>query len=138
MVTKLKDEATRLWETMTKIAEASQKLSDNCHALQVDTVVRAAEAFHAESEDAKQSANDGTLSMADRLKVENPQLDVEIAAVTAKTAALDEEFDQASPKSPPRSPRGTEQQEGVAGTTSSAHPKAAGCLPTEEQPESKR
>ena len=102
------------------------------------TVVRETEAIHAESEDAKQSANDETLSMADRLKVENLQLDAEIAAMKAKTAALDEELDQSSPKSPPRCPRRKEQQEGVASITSSAHPKAAGCLPKEEQPESKR
>ena len=33
--TKLKDEAIRLWETITKIVEASQKLSNKCHDLQV-------------------------------------------------------------------------------------------------------
>ena len=89
IVTKLKDEATKLWETMTKIAEASQRLSDNCHALQVDTVVRAAGATHPASEDAKQSAQEGALSMADRLKGEHPQIGMETAAKTAKTAALE-------------------------------------------------
>ena len=68
--TKVKDEAARLCETITKIVEASQKLSHKCHVLQLHTVVRTAEATHAESEDAKQGANDVTLSMADRFRVE--------------------------------------------------------------------
>ena len=96
--TKLKDEGTRLWETITKIVEASQKLSDKCHVLQVQTVVRTTGAIHAESEDAKQSANDEMLSMADRLKIENQRFYVETAAMAVKTAALEEELDQAAPK----------------------------------------
>ena len=51
--TKLKDEAAKLCETISKIVEAAQKLSDIVH-----TVVRTAEAIHAESEDATQGAHD--------------------------------------------------------------------------------
>ena len=70
IATKVKDEAARLCEAITKIVEASQKLSDKCHALQLHTVVRTEEATHAESEDAKQGPHDGILSMAERFKGE--------------------------------------------------------------------
>ena len=131
MVTKLKDEVTKLWEAMTKIAEATHTLSDNCHTLQVDTVVRAAGATHSASGDAKQSDQEKTLSMADRLEVET-------AAKKTKAAALEEELDKARLKSPPLSPRAKQHEAGVSDIPSLAHPKATGCVPKEEQPESKR
>ena len=109
-VTKLKDEAARLWEAITKIVEASQKRSGKCHALRAQTVIRTTEATHAESEDAEQSAKDEMLSMADRLSIENQQFDRQIAAMTTKIGALEEELYQAAQKSPQSSPRGKEQQ----------------------------
>ena len=81
--TKMKDDAIRLWESLTNIVEASQKLSNKCHDLQVKTVVRTAGATHADSEDAKQSTNEELMAMADRIKLDNKQLDVEITAMAA-------------------------------------------------------
>ena len=138
IATKVKDEAARLCEAITKIVEASQKLSDKCHALQLHTVVRTEDATHAESEDANQGPHDVTLSIADRLKGERVDRFDGNAEMKAKIAALKEELNQATPKSTQLSPSGPNQHEGDAATASVAQPKATGCPPKEEQPESKR
>ena len=103
IATKVKDEAARLCEAITKIVEASQNLSDKCHTLQLHTVARTEEATHAEFEDAKQGPHEGTLSIADRLqgerKIESFDGNADMAA---KIAALEQDLDQATPKSAPR------------------------------------
>ena len=91
------------------------------------TAVRTAEATHAESEDATQGAHDAILSTADRLKVERQIHSSDgNADMNATIAALEEELDQATPKSPTFSPRGRKQQEGDVATASAAEPKATG------------
>ena len=52
-------------------------------------------------------------------------------------AALKEELDKASPKSPAFSPR-TKEQEGQTTNEAIAQQKAVGCVPIEEQPGTKR
>ena len=52
-------------------------------------------------------------------------------------AALEEELDKASPKSPALSPR-TKEQEGQTTNEAIAQQKAVGCVPIEEQPGTKR
>ena len=95
---------------------------------------RTTEATHAESEDVEQSAEDEMLSMADRLSIENQQLDRQMAATKTKTEVLEEELDQAVSKSPQSSLRAKEQQEGDVAAASAVQPKATGCPPKEEQP----
>ena len=138
-VTKLNDEAAKLCEQIGKIAEAAQKVSNKCHEIQVQILARTADVTRAESEDAKQGAHNPILSMADLFKVER-EIDRSDgnADMNATIAALEEELDQATPKSPTSTPRGRKQQEGDAATASAAEPKATGCPLKEEQPESKR
>ena len=59
VATKVKDEAARLCEAITKIVEASQNLSDKCHTLQLHTVARTEEATHAESETQSKDPTNG-------------------------------------------------------------------------------
>jgi hypothetical protein len=65
IATKFKEETTKLWEAMTNVANAAETLSNNCHALQLQTVVRAEGATHPTSEDAQPSPELGGKSMAD-------------------------------------------------------------------------
>ena len=87
---RMKDDSTRLWESLTKIVEAAQELSDKCHDLQVKTVVRTEGASHPSSEDAQPNTNEETMAMADRIKHDSQKADI------GKEQATREEFDQAA------------------------------------------
>ena len=126
----MKDESTRLWESLTNIVKAAQKRSDKFHDLKVKTVVRTAGASHPDSEDAKQCTNEELMAMADRIKLSNQKHEEE-------QAALAEELDQSVSKSAASSPRTKVHQESEAVADPAAQPKAPACPPQEEQPGSK-
>ena len=67
---KLKDEAAKFWKAMTNVAQAADTLSSNCHALQLQTVVRAEGATNSPMADAQPSQELEGQSMADRVKRE--------------------------------------------------------------------
>ena len=93
IATKLKDETAKFWEAMTNVAKAAETLSSNCHALQLQTVVRAEGATNPTSEDAQPSQELGGQSMADRVKREllpGPEGQEE---EPKSAAALEEELD---------------------------------------------
>ena len=130
--TRMKEDSTRLWESLTKIVEAAQELSDKCHDLQVKTVVRTEGASHPRAEDAQPNTNEETMAMADRIKFDNKKADV------GKELATQEERDQAAPNSATSSPRTRVQRESGATAEPAAQPKDPACPPQEEQPGSKR
>ena len=51
--TRLKEDFKRLWESLTKIVETAQELSDKCHDLQVKTAVTTTGASHPSSDPTK-------------------------------------------------------------------------------------
>ena len=136
--TKLKDQATLLWEAMTEITEAARTLSSHCHKLQVETAVRSEGATRHHSEDAKISQQGALMSLADMLQ--ESQTKAGRLKKLDKAQAIEEELDQASPRSPPVFPRKEQQEEEgtpAATTPNFALPKAPGCVPNEEHTSSK-
>ena len=106
IATKVKDEAARLCEAITKMLEALQKVSDKYYTFQLHTVARTEEAIHSESEEAKQGPDEGILSIADRFQGERKMEGCDGSAdMAAKIAALEEELDLVTQKSPQLSPR---------------------------------
>ena len=81
---KLKDETAKFWKAMTNVAQAAETLSSNCHALQLQTVVRAESATNSRMEDAQPSQELEGQSMADRVKREllpSPEGQAEVAKI---------------------------------------------------------
>ena len=101
--------------------------------------MRAEGATHPHTEDAKSNQQEALLSLADMLL--ESQTKAGRLKKLDKAQAVEEELDQAAPRSPTFSPRKEQQEEEgtpAATTHNCAQPKAPGCVPNEEQTGSKR